>query len=919
MEAQELLVLQLEHFEPMGDPTTNIVNVATSGVLDHLNYNAGAVFHLVQDPLTFLPAEGLERTPQRLIGDQVKAEIVGALGLFNLINVEFAVPMILSQEEGEDLAPLGRPGVVTEGFELVDPRITTKIRLMDRKYVGGLGLGVTVPVYIPLGDEEQLNSQGFRVEPRVLFDWQSDSGITGAVNIDYELRRWGLAASSPLFFVEGLGAYGLLFGNFPVGQNLLGALVSPNQAFSTNPVEGMLGLSYRTPFDVTVGLGVGQGLTGGIGAAGLRGMLQISYTPPPDPDGDLDDNVDSTDLCPSESEDFDGFQDSDGCPELDNDEDGIADDDDGCPLKAEDLDGFEDENGCPDVDSEDPNYDPDPIEFSLTANVAAPTLDLGAVTGGAAANGPPQRPRASPSPNKLYSVEGAQVLGHLDTGTELQLEPVRVPDSGDQPFIDQAGLMNTNLFAIGLFGFMEVSADAPIFFSRQDPTAVGDVRASVKGMVINPENRNIGLAFSLPVVAPVQDSAFSNDSLEIGPTAILEVDTSPIRTKLNFAGLYLNNVRDDAVEDIGRLRYGVAGEYGFLSGRLDLGLEFTGERDFQNFLSSQKDAAFGVVLGVRFETLAGTIITFGGNFSQGPDQLLPEIGGFGNVKYTTVVSDFDGDGLGDEDDQCKTAAEDFDQFEDLDGCPESDNDGDGINDVLDLCPMEPEDKDGSQDSDGCPDFDMDGDGLDDSADKCPNLPGPPSNEGCPDADKDGILEVDKCPDAAEDLDGFNDEDGCPEPDNDIDNIPDGLDRCPNVAGVTQWQGCNDVVVQVLFDYKTADIKVSSHQTLDEMAEIIKTNPIFQKVEVQGHTDDLGDDEQNLALSQRRAEAVREYVISKGVSAERLTARGYGETLPAVPIEGVRGNKLNRARESNRRVVFKLLDAGSEGDKPAPRP
>src|SRR3954470_23885728 len=109
-----------------------------------------------------------------------------------------------------------------------------------------------------------------------------------------------------------------------------------------------------------------------------------------------------------------------------------------------------------------------------------------------------------------------------------------------------------------------------------------------------------------------------------------------------------------------------------------------------------------------------------------------------------------------------------------------DRDGDGIKDDVDKCPDEPEDFDGFEDEDGCPDPDNDHDGVPDVDDRCPDIPGPKENDGCPitannDRDGDGIPDnVDKCPDQPEDKDGYQDEDGCPDPDNDSDGIPDNV-------------------------------------------------------------------------------------------------------------------------------------------------
>jgi outer membrane protein OmpA-like peptidoglycan-associated protein len=211
-----------------------------------------------------------------------------------------------------------------------------------------------------------------------------------------------------------------------------------------------------------------------------------------------------------------------------------------------------------------------------------------------------------------------------------------------------------------------------------------------------------------------------------------------------------------------------------------------------------------------------------------------------------------------------------------------DQDGDGIPDNLDKCPLEPEDKDGFQDEDGCPDPDNDKDGIPDKLDKCPNEP--------------------------EDKDGFEDEDGCPDPDNDKDGIPDKLDKCPNDAGPPP-DGCpkkyNLVVVTqnkielkqtVFFETGRAHIRTISHPLLNEVAQAIKDNPKIQ-VEVQGHTDSQGNDESNLKLSQKRAEAVRIYLIKRGVTSDRLVAKGYGEAVP------IADNRTAAGRSQNRRVEF----------------
>jgi hypothetical protein len=153
------------------------------------------------------------------------------------------------------------------------------------------------------------------------------------------------------------------------------------------------------------------------------------------------------------------------------------------------------------------------------------------------------------------------------------------------------------------------------------------------------------------------------------------------------------------------------------------------------------------------------------------------------VKVTVLeqppCSDLDADGICDDVDVCPLEAEDFDGNEDEDGCPEEepclDTDGDGICDDVDVCPLEAEDFDSNDDEDGCPEeepcLDTDADGVCDEQDNCPLVNNPLQEDFdfdgfgdfCDDSDGDGYLDsTDLCPLEAEDFDGNDDEDGCPE-------------------------------------------------------------------------------------------------------------------------------------------------------------
>ncbi|MBV8762360.1 MAG: OmpA family protein [Deltaproteobacteria bacterium] len=283
------------------------------------------------------------------------------------------------------------------------------------------------------------------------------------------------------------------------------------------------------------------------------------------------------------------------------------------------------------------------------------------------------------------------------------------------------------------------------------------------------------------------------------------------------------------------------------------------------------------------------------------------------VEKPSGPHDSDGDGIPDDVDKCPNEPEDKDGFQDDDGCPDPDNDQDGVPDAQDKCPMQAEDKDGFQDDDGCPDPDNDNDGIPDAADKCPN--------------------------EAEDKDGFQDDDGCPDPDNDQDGVPDAQDKCPDQPetknGYQDEDGCPDeipakvkqftgAIQGINFKVNSADLLPASNKTLDKAVAVLKEFGDL-KMEIQGHTDDQplkggGKYADNQALSQARAETVMNYFVKAGIDQSRLSAKGYGDTVPVEDPKGLKGGKLNAARAKNRRVEFKLisnLTAGDSGQAPAP--
>ena len=254
-------------------------------------------------------------------------------------------------------------------------------------------------------------------------------------------------------------------------------------------------------------------------------------------------------------------------------------------------------------------------------------------------------------------------------------------------------------------------------------------------------------------------------------------------------------------------------------------------------------------------------------------------------------ADPDGDGILGSADRCPTEAEDMDKFQDDDGCPDPDNDGDGVPDASDRCPAEAETVNQIEDDDGCPEKDDDHDGVFGSADQCPTEPedkdGFEDENGCPDPDndQDGILDPnDKCPADPETRNGFEDEDGC------ADQVP---------AAVQQFTG---TIKGIQFKINSANLTKGSSTTLDEAVAVLQQYPAI-RMEISGHTDITGSAEHNRELSQKRADKVKEYLVGKGVAADRLEAKGYGPDKP------VASNDTKEGQIQNRRVEFTLLSNG----------
>jgi outer membrane protein OmpA-like peptidoglycan-associated protein len=438
-------------------------------------------------------------------------------------------------------------------------------------------------------------------------------------------------------------------------------------------------------------------------------------------------------------------------------------------------------------------------------------------------------------------------------------------------------------------GFAALQAATGFIDAKPAAWGLGDIRAMGKFRILNEDKYYVTLSAIAEVRLPSgADSSFLGErSVLVYPRAVVEhTFLKKLRVAVDagyryraLPGRYLNLYVGD------ELAFAAAASYD-LPELFKRQWSVNAEVLFSTparapFRSGSQDS-----LKTPFEGLAGLKVQLHGNWyaSVGVGSgFLGETGlgregfrFFVTVGYARVIRDRDGDGIPDDVDQCPDQKEDFDGFQDEDGCPDLDNDKDGIPDTLDACPNTP----GVKKFRGCPD--TDGDGIPDWADHCPKQPGPVEYDGCPDTDGD--------------------------------EIPDNEDRCPNEPGPASNDGCplqKPVVVydngklllkdSVHFDTGKATIKSNSLPILDEVINVLVAHPEVKKMRVDGHTDNVGPAAFNQDLSQRRAQAVVDYLVSKGIDPARLSAKGFGLDRP------IANNATALGRAKNRRVECAILE------------
>lgn len=513
--------------------------------------------------------------------------------------------------------------------------------------------------------------------------------------------------------------------------------------------------------------------------------------------------------------------------------------------------------------------------------------------------------------------------------------------------------------AYGLTDDIQLGVALPLVFSMSgdglDPatgrmsagglqaTGFGDLRVQAKGKLYNTGSIRTAWVggLTLPTSFGSDGSKFIGDDLPAvrgGAAAHWISDDTKMRFGGNV-GVLFRKPRTIYASEVGQqFTYGLGASY-------DVTDDFTliSELFGRTAMTAiDLDASpLEVALGLRAQATRSLTVTAGGGAGLLSGIGSPALRFVVSVGYAPDKGDTDGDGVSNMNDRCPLVAEDMDDFEDSDGCPDPDNDGDRRADGEDKCPNKKEDIDGFEDDDGCPEPDNDNDSILDADDRCPldaedgkapyDKDGCPANkrdsdddgvfdsedqcpddfedadgfedwDGCPedDNDRDGIAdEDDSCPRCPEDMDSFADADGCPDLDNDNDGIADTIDQCPNEAevlnGISDSDGCPDNGGNAVASLEgnrlvlNTDVKFTNRNGLrntrnaNAIARVMTSKTLVTKWRVVVAAKRQKDDDKTRATSQAQADAFREALINAGVAADSIEAIGAVTDTPTVAI------------------------------------
>lgn len=597
---------------------------------------------------------------------------------------------------------------------------------------------------------------------------------------------------------------------------------------------------------------------------------------------------------------------------------------------------------------------------ALAASVVfAGAGDVAAQEGGFALN----QLQPSPAGDTFFAVPSPYAYGHLAPNAYVLFDyanrPIRLSQGGTETALVRSHSFLRLDASLALWDRLLVSVDVPLAvqatgedpglagttFTALDSPAFGDVRVGVRGRLVGEDGGPFQLALGGYVFAPsgVQEQYAGEGAIRGAFQAVVGGRVGD-EIGFTYSGSFGPELRGS--DSPHALVYGAAAAVLFAEDLIQVGPEIyavtaLGDNLPLSATGATTTAPAGtnaeLMLSTKLRVLEGLTVGAAGGPGLGSTVGTPVFRVMGLVGWTPLPdrprdpagdqlvnrTDADDDGIPDDIDACPDVSGEPNADPTKDGCPPADRDADGIRDVDDACPTIEGLANADLTKNGCPP-DSDGDGEHDGIDACPDVVGVASVEadknGCPaDADGDGVVDAeDACPEAPGDPSDDPAQRGCPA-DPDRDGIRYAADACPFDKGEAdadpKKNGCprfvrvsgDEILISKRIEFDTYGDTVSQSVTQDsegvlmEVAEAIKSRPDILKVEVQGHTDDSGNEEFNLDLSQRRAEAVRTWLVERAeVPAGKLVAKGYGFSRP------IADNRVKTGRQKNRRVQFVII-------------
>jgi OOP family OmpA-OmpF porin len=567
----------------------------------------------------------------------------------------------------------------------------------------------------------------------------------------------------------------------------------------------------------------------------------------------------------------------------------------------------------------------------------------------------------SPAGDTFHAVPSPYAAGHVELRGYLMFDYAHRPirrASDDVAIVSAQGFMRADL-SFALWDRLLISADMPVSmvqsgeaadtagiqYIEADAPQAGDLRLGLRGRLWGDDASAFQIGLGGYFFAPTgKQEQYAGDGASRG-SFHLPLGGRIGSSELAFVYSVAGGIELRASDSPHAITYGVGAAVALADDMVQLGPELYGVTPLGGEVTLAATPLTKTDAGTNLELLVGGKLRFLDGLTlgvgAGPGLLsaigTPTIRALASLGWAPVPEapagaddaddaskqvDRDGDGTPDELDACPEEPGEPNADKSKDGCPPPDRDGDGVLDMEDACPTTPGLASGDATQNGCPE-DTDGDTFHDGIDACPKRPGDASDDparlGCPaDRDGDGIVDTsDSCPDAAGAADSDPHRNGCPaDPDND--GIEYAADACPLEKGQPdsdpKQNGCprfvrvkqGEIVITQKVEFNSGGgslkevVSKNSEVLLSEVSDAIKQHPEIKLLEVQGHTDDDGNEEFNQQLSQRRADVVRTWLVDHGIDGSRLSAKGYGFTRP------VADNRIRTGRQRNRRVQFVIL-------------